>query len=753
MLRGMTIVGGRCFGDAPLSVSGLKPASFIYGPNGSGKTTISRAFVGYDSLQLTADWHDGAEMAVRVYNRDFIDRMLRESKRIPGVFVLGESSVEAQERLEQIEMPGGDREKAQDLYGRTQSSHAAATSRQTEASKKFKGDVWNKYRSLVDKNVSLLPAFTGQRGVDRNKDMLVERLLERDPPAESDTLPELDKLLMDAAAVFDDSAGTVARLTEVSEFRWSDQEGTELLGEKVVGSSEVTLSQLVAKLGNEDWVQSGRHYLHESGGLCPFCQQAAPSDLAKQLEEMFDDKYTEQLDKLNAMEMAYATWTESLGELTQNLDADSASYLDEAAYQKALATLNTTTGSNAKALDKKLRTPSEIVIVSTTDEHLKALNFVISEANVKIDAHNKLVESRREVKPKLAKDCWAYLADVLLRMEIAGYRKWSAGLQKGVDNTAEKMNEASAAIKALDREVRNLQRSVESSRPVIEEINGLLERSGFTSFQIVSSTDLDEGYMLARDGIPLDEHSLSEGERTFIAFLYYYFQLNGRESTATFGKVLAVIDDPISSLDSDVLFIVSSLVRDLINRALSRTDHVAQVIVLTHNVYFHKEITQIRHKDEGSGRSYHVIRKRFTEANVVETHSENPVSTEYERLWSEVRRAEQGEAMSVVGLENVLRRILENYFRIAGGVWEEEIVQFLDPVERPVLRSLFNWVNEGSHGVFENLHYSPSQMTQDVYLNVFKHVFEKSEHIAHYMMMMGTEVSRVEGEREPRQFP
>lgn len=332
------------------------------------------------------------------------------------------------------------------------------------------------------------------------------------------------------------------------------------------------------------------------------------------------------------------------------------------------------------------------------------------------------------------------MADVLLREELLAYKQKSAGLQRGVDNTQEKKDEASAAIHKLDDEVRQLQRSVESSQPVIDEINRLLKRSGFTSFHIVNSAELNDGYMLARNGVPLDEHSLSEGERTFMAFLYYYFLLNGREETAVSGKILAVVDDPISSLDSDVLFIVSTLVRDLINRALSKTDHVAQVIVLTHNVYFHKEVTQVRHKDEGSGRSYQVIRKRLTEANLIETHAENPVSTEYERLWSEVRRASQGELMGIIGLENVLRRILENYFRIAGGIWEDEIVQLLEPAERPVLRSLFDWVNEGSHGVFENLYYSPSQITRDMYLEVFRRVFEKTDHYAHYEMMMGVKV-------------
>jgi wobble nucleotide-excising tRNase len=65
---------------------------------------------------------------------------------------------------------------------------------------------------------------------------------------------------------------------------------------------------------------------------------------------------------------------------------------------------------------------------------------------------------------------------------------------------------------------------------------------------------------------------------------------------------IAVIDDPVSSMDSSVLFIVSALVRELIgvcfNNAEYREherevqeDYIKQIFILTHNVYFHREIT------------------------------------------------------------------------------------------------------------------------------------------------------------------
>lgn len=59
-----------------------------------------------------------------------------------------------------------------------------------------------------------------------------------------------------------------------------------------------------------------------------------------------------------------------------------------------------------------------------------------------------------------------------------------------------------------------------------------------------------------------------------------------------------VIDDPISSLDSNVLFIVSRLTKNIIERCRGQKDpFIGQVIVLIHNVYFYKEIFFFGNRD------------------------------------------------------------------------------------------------------------------------------------------------------------
>lgn len=62
---------------------------------------------------------------------------------------------------------------------------------------------------------------------------------------------------------------------------------------------------------------------------------------------------------------------------------------------------------------------------------------------------------------------------------------------------------------------------------------------------------------------------MSEGEVIFIIFLYYYYLVKGflEENDILKNKVL-VIDDFILSLDSNILFIVSVLVKDFMKEVM-----------------------------------------------------------------------------------------------------------------------------------------------------------------------------------------
>lgn len=149
MLENVKITGGACFGAEPAELGPLGPVTFVFGQNGSGKTTISRAFARYDSLSTECQWSNSLEMTPRVYNRDFIDRFLSESSRIPGVFVLGEQSGEAQRRLDEIEAEGGERAIAEKNLAGVAKTRNEKLAEKEEARESLKIEAWKKMHQLI----------------------------------------------------------------------------------------------------------------------------------------------------------------------------------------------------------------------------------------------------------------------------------------------------------------------------------------------------------------------------------------------------------------------------------------------------------------------------------------------------------------------------------------------------------------------------------------------------------------------------
>ena len=232
-------------------------------------------------------------------------------------------------------------------------------------------------------------------------------------------------------------------------------------------------------------------------------------------------------------------------------------------------------------------------------------------------------------------------------------------------------------------EIRNLERSITSIQPTVDEINALLSSFGFVGFKFSESQEKEGCYRIIRsaDGTEVEE-TLSEGERSFVAFLYFYHLLRGSmsESGMTENRVV-VIDDPVSSLDSDTLFVVSSLIKRLFTDVRSGTDRIKQVFVLTHNIYFHKEVTFNPKRTGGAmnEETFWTV-KKIDQYSVVKKHCKNPVKTSYELLWNEVKDPNR----SIHTIQNTLRRILENYFKILGNIDNDEITNKFEGKEKQV---------------------------------------------------------------------
>ncbi|MHC5363201.1 AAA family ATPase [Myroides sp. LJL110] len=274
-------------------------------------------------------------------------------------------------------------------------------------------------------------------------------------------------------------------------------------------------------------------------------------------------------------------------------------------------------------------------------------------------------------------------------------------------------------------------------QPTIDEINRLLSYYGFLNFTIEKSSEKGF-YQIQREDGSLALHTLSEGEVTFITFLYYLQLAKGSTNKENItNDRIVVIDDPISSLDSNILFIVSTLVKNIIDVIKADKGCARQLILLTYNVYFYKEVSFIDSRQRESKEAhYWISRKNGVFSEVQYFGIKNLIQSSHSLLWEEFKN---DTITSTLIIKKIMRSIIENYFKLLGKYGNDKLIsKFEKNEEREICKSLISWINDGSHSIRDDLFIEIPSLTIDTYRKVFKDIFEKSKHIAHYNMMMGT---------------
>lgn len=737
MLQYLRLRGAPAFDPVHgVDIGPLKPVTFFFGPNGSGKTTISRALADRNRFAgTTLEWNTPARtLGIKIYNRDYVNATLTPSGHLEGVFLLGKTSAEVQAEIDSLTGPQGSIAVAKEDLARLQSSLSSKVDEIEGVCDLLKEAAWAKRDEVP---VELSEMFTGYKN---SKDKLLNRLLEVaqvNPKASED----FTLLASEAAAVFAEDAQTLEALPLGHDMTIEDAPGHSLMRVAVVGSEDVHLAPLIQQLGNADWVHRGREHLEQANGVCPFCQQPVPTDLTQQLEAYFDRTYVEQMEQLATLKRHFDSWAQRWADYLNNLSSTPGAqeHLNAERLATARASLEAVISETRTQISAKLTGPSSILSLPDLSPEVEGVNSVVRDANTSIHAFNLLIKNRSTAKKLLLNRCWVVFARVTLLAELSRYEGAMPGHLAGKRNLETKISAARADIHAKEARLRELQSKVTSSKPIIDRINRLLDSVGFHSFSLAESTAIQDGYTLVRSNGDVATETLSEGERTFITFLYFTQSLQGSpQDQGELNDLLAVIDDPISSLDSDVLYAVSTLVRRIVEDVAAGTGRVRQLILMTHNAHFHKDVTYRPHGGAKLGSwKYGILRKRNGQSSEVELRDDNPIQTAYGALWDEVKRSAERPSESAVGLQNTLRRILETYFKVLGGVDDTAIIAKFEGDEQVICRSLFTWVNAGSHSIFDDLDYSPTPTTVEANLRVFRRIFEEHNQIGHYQMMLG----------------
>ncbi|PKP33551.1 MAG: hypothetical protein CVT99_00980 [Bacteroidetes bacterium HGW-Bacteroidetes-16] len=715
-----------------VKIEGLKKVNFFYGANGSGKTTIANFLQNPSNTKYkdcVVSWKNAQAIKTLVYNKEFREKNFGKGK-IEGVFTLGEATKDEKkvidDKTEQLKLIKSDGEKIRgSLNAQGEKKEAFVT--------EFKEFAWTKIYKKYQ-NV-FKEAFTGSM---KSGDLFRNRLLQ-EFVNNKEAFQTFDELKEKAATIFGEVPQNISPINTIDFDRIIEIENNSIWKKIIVGKADVDIAKLIKKLNINDWVSQGRAYIQANDKTCPFCQQPTITEGFKaQLESFFDETYLNDINSLKALKQEYNTLIQNIINELNNIEANQKDFknskLNNYKFSSNLKTLISQNSTNAEYLNNKLKEPSRSFELVSQKEQLTLISELINSANAEIKKHNDIVTDFTNQRNKLVIAIWKFIIEEF-RTDIEKFNSTRKGIETGIASIDLQLKNKLKEFQELKLEIKQLSKNVTGIKPTIDEINKLLKYYGFTNFEIVPASE--EGYYkIQREDGTIAESTLSEGEITFITFLYYLQLAKGGTSEDNVNEErILVIDDPISSLDSNVLFVVSTLIKEILKEVKLDKGNIKQVILLTHNIYFHKEVSYEGLHRKGEKPLFWILRRNHKTSTLQSYFEQNPIQSSYDLLWRDIKEWEKNSGTTI---QNTMRRILENFFGILGSKRDDFLIgKFEIQEEREICRSLLSWVNEGSHTLPDDLYIEAPDGTIVKYLKVFQDIFKHTKNIGHYNMMMG----------------
>lgn len=725
--------------------------NFFYGANGAGKSSLAAELGQGHGIE----WRDGVvpeNYEILLYNQDFIDLHFKTLDRLKGVFTLSKDGRDYAKEIETLEHERQALKKRQLEIGKEKNKVNEALK---TAETNFQNACWRNTKELRDNHKPALKGFT--------KNPQYSQKINTTTPRDCN-VEELEKLY---GTAFTEGARSYDILSELDgNDHIASIPSCSLLGEEITSSGSTVFASFVKKVQSLDWIAEGHKRFHATAdGLCPYCHQALPDSFEEDFASCFDSAYQEAIKKIQAFRHRY---DQHMGIirliLRKPMESDLPGGISLDSYTANYNLLEGKIHSNLAAIDKKLANPAVKAELDDLTPLLLTLNHNIVKFNTRIFANNEIVnkieDSQEDCKVKL----WGLIA-YRLEGELETYHKAQADAAEALLKLNEEDKGIITHLNDKAQEISKLGTSSTTTQAAIDGMNALLRDSGFQGFEIVKSSETKDAYKVVRQD---EGHTvavrLSEGEKHFLSFLYFYNLVKGCDSNGVRKEKIVIIDDPVSSMDQNALFSINALVREMIAICQNNTDYrhqvvsgdyIKQIFILTHNVYFHRSVTanQVQHypavnfyliRKAANVSSIHLcVRNSDTEAG--EQENFNPIKNSYAALWSEYR-----DLTGEIPLMNVIHRILDWYFIELSGFDGLDIRQriLIDERDRFITRNedgsedmtLFSLANSMLQfmgaGLADDINYVSDGYTAEQRKKVFQMIFDRMGQSQHYDLMM-----------------
>lgn len=334
---------------------------------------------------------------------------------------------------------------------------------------------------------------------------------------------------------------------------------------------------------------------HKQGEVCAFCGSEISDDRWIALGNYFNSE-------VKALELRIETGITRIQGEIKKLDAingiDKHAYYGK--YAERIKQLNTIVklrkaeykaylGKLEKTLSEKknnLFAKTDQVEIITPEDFIT----VQKELTDLIDSNNAFSKDLANEQNK-AKDALRY-HEIHKKIDAFNYADEGASLNalselnnSAQDDLKRKRDELTQKL----QERTDLISQTKDEKKIAIKINGLLKNMGVASFELELVNDEDEKqkgqYQIkGHNNTPRPITALSKGEKNIIAFLYFMFDL-GRADRGNKPRIV-VLDDPMTSNDDTMQYIMTSEIQKFY-RSLKDGNFF---VLLTHNVHFYLNV-------------------------------------------------------------------------------------------------------------------------------------------------------------------